>query len=195
MLARRVRCSLGASGVVRNPPARPAPCATLGAVISRHLPAPEPRRRWPALVALAVPVVAVVAVLGVRAAGGEPFDALGAGLRVSEVAHAVPGGPGMQFGGGTGGPGHPASGGSSEAMPEPGPYDFTVVCASHRGKGAHLAVAVEGRPVGEVDVTCSDAADLDAAPALTVLRVEALDAAWSYELTSESEAAVTLVVS
>lgn len=151
-------------------------------------------RRWLPLAALAVPVVAVLAVLGVRAAGGGAFDPDAAGLRVSAVADGLTGTDGLLFGGGTGGPGTPMTGGSSVA-PGQDLRDLTVVCASEGGRGGHLTVVVGGETVGEADVACSDGADPGAEPQVTVLPLEELGAGWSFAVETGSRAAVTVVLS
>ncbi|WP_255589753.1 hypothetical protein [Cellulomonas sp. PS-H5] len=154
----------------------------------------RPARRWVPLVALAVPVVAVAAVLGAQAAGGGTYDPDVAGARVSERAHGImTAESGFGAVGGTGGPGMAMTGSSSEA-PERGAHDFTVVCASERGRGAHLTVRVGGEVVGEADVACSNGADPDADPLVTVLPLEELGAGWSYEVESETQAAVAVAV-
>lgn len=158
-------------------------------------PSDRPARRWVPLVALAVPVVVVAAVLGARAAGGGAFDPDAAGARVSEVADGIMA-AGSTFGavGTAGGPGRAMSG-SSSAPAEGGAHDVTVVCASDGARGAHLTVTVDGETVGEADVACADGADPDAEPLVTVLPLEELAAGWSFEVESESQAAVAVVLS
>lgn len=156
---------------------------------------PRAGRRWLPLVALAVPVVAVVAVLGWRAAAGPAFDPEAAGNRVWEHALGISDAEGgTAFGGGAAGPGAAMSGGSSQA-PERGARDVTVVCASEHGRGAHLTVAVAGETVGEADVACSDGGDPDADPQVTVLPLDELGGDWSFEVESETLAALAVVLS
>ncbi|TKR26793.1 hypothetical protein FA014_03880 [Cellulomonas hominis] len=183
--------------------ARPADDPDLLAVVDAT-PAEEPAQdraprrapRWLPLLALAVPVVVVVAVLGWRAAAGPAFDPDVAGDRVGQVADGIlasADGAGFAASGASG-PGTAMSGGSSDA-PEPGAHDVTVVCASERGRGAHLAVAVAGETVGEADVACSDGADPDADPLVTVLPLDELGAGWSFAVESGTRAAVAVVLS
>lgn len=152
-------------------------------------------RRWLPLAVLAVPVVTVLALLGVRAASGGAFDPDAAGLRVSAVADALTGTEdGMVFGGGTGGPGTSMTGGSSVA-PGEDLRDLTVVCASEGGRGGHLTVVVGGETVGEADVACSDGADPGQEPRVTVLPIDEFGAGWSFTVETASRAAVTVVLS
>lgn len=154
----------------------------------------RPARRWVPLVALAVPVVAVAAVLGVQAAGGT-FDLDAAVTRVSESSDGLmPSGSDYRFGStGSAGPDVGLTGGSSD--PPGGPREVTVLCASERGRGAHLTVTAGGEVLGEADVACSNGADLDAEPLVTVLPLDDLSGSWSFEVLPGTQAAVAVVLS
>jgi len=155
----------------------------------------SPGRRWLPLAVLAVPVVVVAAVLGVQAAGAGGFDPEAAGERVSAVADGIMAAEeGFVHGSSSvGRPGAAVGGSTSDLAPRA--YDVTVVCASDGGRGAHLTVTSGGATVGEAEVACSDAADPDADPLLTVLPLAELSGGFSYEVVPETPAAVAVVLS
>jgi len=152
-------------------------------------------RRWPALVALGVPVVAVVAVLGARAAGGGELNLDATQARVSAAAAEVGAASGFEvrFDGASAGPDRPVTGSSGE--PRPGTHALTVVCASQRGAPAHLTVDVQGTEVARAEVACSDGADPDAPPEVTVVGVADLGAGWVVEVAGETPAALSVLLS
>lgn len=155
----------------------------------------RPGRRWLPLAVLAVPVVAVAAVLAVQAAGGSAFDADAAGERVSAVANGIMDAEeGFVYGSSSVGGPETGVGGFISGLPSRA-YDVTVVCASERGRGAHLTVASGGETVGEVDVACSDGADPDAEPLVTVLPLDEAGGGLSFDVAPETPAAVAVVLS
>jgi opacity protein-like surface antigen len=160
--------------------------------------ATTPRRRTVlALVALGVPVLAVLGALGLRAAAGPGTAVDALAPEVAEVAAGIAGsgaGDGFTASGATAGPDRPLSGGSSEAPAGAGTFDVTVVCTSVDGTGARLTVQVEGERVVDSEVACGDVSAADPAPAVTNAPDVPLTGAWSFEVAGGSEAAVAVVV-
>lgn len=155
----------------------------------------RPGRRWLPVAVLAVPVVAVAAVLAVQAAGGGAFDADAAGERVSAVANGIMDAEeGFVYGASSVGGPETAVGGYVSSLPLRA-YDVTVVCASERGRGAHLTVTSRGETLGEAEVACSDGADPDAEPLVTVLPLDELSGGVSLDVAPETTAAVAVVLS
>lgn len=155
-------------------------------------------RRRRALVAglvVVVPVLAVVAVLGIRAADTTEEDLVAAEAAVSAAAEQrVAPGQGVGFGGGAAGPGEVLTGSSSVA-PESGVLAVGVVCASVDAGPLHVTVRSLGETVAETAADCSDVADRDAPPAVTELPGVDITGRWSVEVTSETRAVVTVVAS
>lgn len=158
---------------------------------------PFSRRTTTAILALGVPVVALLVVLGVRGAAGSAPGTDALQVRVSAVADGIAAsgaGDGFVAGGATGGPGRPMSGGSSEASNPGRSSDLAVVCLAVDGSPARLTVTVDGEVVQDREVPCADGSDPDADPAVTNTPDVALSGAWSFEVAGASEAAVAVVV-
>jgi hypothetical protein len=112
------------------------------------------RRTALALAALGVPLVGVLAALGLRAAGGpEPATEAWRSqvAAVTEGMRQSGGGEGYAATGATAGPDRPMSGGSTDGGME-GPHDVTVVCTSVDGVPARLTVDVAGETVVDQEV-------------------------------------------
>ncbi|RMI04779.1 hypothetical protein EBM89_17670 [Cellulomonas triticagri] len=94
---------------------------------------------------------------------------------------------------GVGSPGRGAAG-SASAPPESGVTDVTVLCSSVQARPADLVVRSGGEVVGETTALCSDAADPDADPVVTVLPDVPITGAWSFDLVPETTAATAVIV-
>ena len=156
---------------------------------------PTSRRRTAiALAALGLPVVAVVSVLGLRAAAGASPDVQVLQVDVDEVAHGLAGSGGMYSSGATSGPDRPSTLGSPEA-PGPGEaFDVTIVCTSVDGTDARLTITVAEAVVVERGVDCADGSDADPEPGVTSTPDVPLPADWSIAVAGGSPAAVAVVV-
>jgi hypothetical protein len=156
-----------------------------------------PRRTAIALVALGVPLVGVLAALGLRAAGG-PGPATEAWqsqvAAVTEGMRQSGGGEGYAATGATAGPDRPMSGGSTDGGGLEGPHDVTVVCTSVDGVPARLTVDVAGETVVDQEVECGDGSGPDAVPAITNVSDVMLSGRWSFVVAGGTEAAVGVVV-
>jgi hypothetical protein len=154
------------------------------------------RRTVIALVALGVPLVGVLAALGLRAAGGpEPATEAWQSqvAAVTEGMRQSGGGEGYAATGATAGPDRPMSGGSTDGGLE-GPHDVTVVCTSVDGVPARLTVDVAGETVVDQEVECGDGSGPDAAPAITNVPDVMLSGPWSFAVAGGTEAAVGVAV-
>lgn len=149
------------------------------------------------VLAVALPVLAVVGVLVERTASTPAVGLTAAQRSVEGVAgrlgHAGSGSA-MTALTTLGGPGAPSMGGSSGTAPRSGVLAVTAVCVSADGTGGELAVQVAGVTVVTEPVACADGSDPGAEPAVTVLpRVPATDR-WAFDLSVGAEAAVAVVV-
>jgi hypothetical protein len=154
------------------------------------------RRTVIALVALGVPLVGVLAALGLRAAGGpEPATEAWQSqvAAVTEGMRQSGGGEGYAATGATAGPDRPMSGGSTDGGLE-GPHDVTVVCTSVDGVPARLTVDVAGETVVDQEVECGDGSGPDAVPAITNVPDVMLSGSWSFAVAGGTEAAVGVAV-
>ena len=168
------------------PPPTPDPPHLLGAR----------RRRTTAIVAVGLPVVAAVLVLGVRAWADDGVDpsALPDVDAMMAVVEPLRGPDGVAFSGGSAGPDAPMSG---TATSPGGPWtaDVTVACTSVDGAPAELVVRSAGVEVGSMPVPCAHGGDATATPALSTLEGVELGDSWSVHVTAGSPAALAVVAS
>jgi hypothetical protein len=152
------------------------------------------RRTAVAVAALGLPVVAVVSVLGLRAAAGGSPDVQVLQVDVDEVARGISGSGGISSSGATAGPDRPSTLGAPTA-PGPGEtFEVTIVCTSVDGTDARLTVTVEKAVVVERGVDCADGSEADAEPGVTSTPDVPLPADWSIEVAGGTPAAVAVVV-
>lgn len=155
------------------------------------------RRTALALVALGVPLVGVLAALGVRAAGGPDPATEAWQSRVAEVTEGLRrsgGGEGYAATGATAGPDRPMSGGSTEGGGLEGLHDVTVVCTSVEGVPARLTVDVAGETVVDQEVECGEGSGPEAVPAITNVPDVMLSGPWSFAVAGGTETAVGVAV-
>lgn len=153
------------------------------------------RRRRPAVVAglvIGIPVLAVGALLGVRALSGADVDLEATNLRVSEFADGLLDDDAGYLVTGVGNAEQGTSG-SFGSGPDAGVMDVTVVCASVHGKPAVLTVRSGGAVVGEAAAACSDAGDTGTEPAVTEVPGLRVGDGWSFDLVPETAAALAVI--
>jgi hypothetical protein len=155
------------------------------------------RRTVLALAALGVPLVGVLAVLGLRAAGGPEHDTDARHAQVAAVTESMSrsgGSEGYTATGATAGPDRPMSGGSTDGGGLEVPHDVTVVCTSVDAVPARLTVDVAGKTVVDREVECGDGSSPDGQPAITNVPDVALSGPWSFAVAGGTEAAVGVAV-